>query len=195
MIVSADKIETLPPSFLLVGHTGSGKSHLVHKLIENLEANNSSKQLKYALFDMKKSEFIEEGKDYKQGYLLFGIVSSPELAIERLEYLSRIADMRLRMNESEPALFIYIDECDAAYEDRERFDTALLNILDKAGKANMRIVYATSRVSDAKCVSDRLMKGFKTALVGSLSSKTDADRFGVSAGVDNQFEFRKVTTS
>ena len=178
-------------SILLVGQTGSGKSYFVHKIIEKLENTYSSEELKYALFDLKYVEFRREGEDYKKAYLLFDVVADPNVALDQLDILSAVADDRVRLNDTKPKLFIYIEECDATVIDQQRFDKALININSKAKKANMILIYSTSR-QDKSTISDNLLKSFDKVLAGALASKETADRFRVPFEDIPKYSFREV---
>lgn len=167
-LVNADNIDiTNGKSLFITGQTGSGKSYLVHKMIESLEETFGS-ELKYALFDLKQIEFQREGVDYHSQYLLFGVVTNSELGLERLEYLARIASMRLRMKENLPRIFIYIEECDMAYLDQQRFDKAVIAILEHAHETHMQLVYTTSRPSH-DTISKNLLKHFDRVLLGNIT--------------------------
>lgn len=162
-------------SFLLFGQTGSGKSFLVHKLINELEKKYKPNELKYAIFDHKQAEFMV-GNNCKQEYLLFGIVKDIDLTLDRLEYLGRIAEKRLRYSETKPLIFIYIEECDAACLDQKRFDDAVIKISKHAKETNMILIYSSSRVAP-NTISDNILANFDVVLMGYYSSDNIPERF------------------
>jgi energy-coupling factor transporter ATP-binding protein EcfA2 len=180
-------------SFLLVGQTGSGKSYFIHQMIGDLEAAYTPQDMKYALFDLKAVEFYTEGEDYNQKYLLFGVVTDPVIGIERLEYVSRIVDMRIRMKESKPFIFVYIEECDMAYTDNERFNKAIINIAQHGEEVNVQIAYSSSRLADKIAASDSVLGAFSARLIGQLASDFDATRLGVQTpDVNSRYDFRLI---
>lgn len=179
-------------SFLLVGQTGSGKSYLVHSIIEKLHNRYSSEELKYALFDLKIAEFQLKHEDYKPEYLLFDVVKDPQTTLEKLDSLSGIADARASDGVTEPRIVIYVEECDAAMVDQARFDKAVMNIVEKGRKANMTIIYSTSRPA-TDCISDELIRSFGKAIVGVMASEIDSARFSVPFAGIPRFSFRVVS--
>ena len=167
---------------LLVGQTGSGKSHLVHTLINKFELAYSPDQMKYALFDMKQVEFVHEEIDgerlFGREFLLFDVVIDPTFALERLDELAELARNRAKLNKPQPFIFIYIEECDIACEDQVRFDNAVITINENASKANIKLIYSTSRPGE-DAVSKRLLHSFELVLNGPLV-ESDYDYLKVS---------------
>lgn len=54
---------------------------------------------------------------------------------------------------------MYFEECDAALLDQDRFEKALIKIIDSMKEANIHLVYPTSR-NDDQAASDGLRKKF-----------------------------------
>lgn len=165
-------------SMLLVGQTGSGKTFLVKKLLYTLESAFTPDQMKFALFDMKNVEFVNEGTDddrsYSHEYLLFDVVLDPIKGLDKLDELAKLAKNRAKLNKPVPLIFIYIEECDMTVFDKERFDHALITINENARDANMKLIYATSRPGEA-AISKRLLHSFELILAGPLADMLDYD--------------------
>jgi hypothetical protein len=103
--------------------------------------------------------------------------------------------MRIRMKETSPSIFVYIEEFELAFEDQTRFDNAVTGILEKSKETSISLVYSSSRAADERAVSPRLFDAFSTILVGDLPSKEEADKYGVNIACDNRYDFRVVTKS
>ncbi len=174
-------------SLLLVGQTGSGKTELVKTLIRHPEWTHSPTPIQYALFDMKACEFTRPGADYPAEQLYFDIVTDPTVGLDRLDELAQLAEIRSNEVSSQPVsfevskhqmLFIYIEECDMAAVDQARFDKAVIAINTHAARANIKLIYSTSRPAP-DVVSKQLIASFDLILAGQLASKADADYVGV----------------
>lgn len=166
-------------SLLLVGQTGSGKTELIKTLLKQLESAFTPDQMKYALFDMKMVEFTTPGRDYNPAHLYFDVVTDPKQGLEGLDLLAVQAEKRANEGGDYPLLFIYIEECDIAAIDQKRFDAAVITINTNAKKANMKLVYSTSRPSP-DVVSKELIASFDLIMTGQLASEADAKHLGVS---------------
>lgn len=164
--VNADKfIFDKGNSIFLVGQTGSGKSYLVHKFIEKLKKTYSSDEIKFAIFDLKQAEFDQDeiGKDY----LLYDIQIGDEQSFEKLDQLVQLAEERAKNNIQSPLIFVYIEECDMACADQERFDNALVLINNYVSDASIKLIYSTSSPRQ-DTISRRLLDSFDQILAGEL---------------------------
>ncbi len=158
-------------SLLLVGQSGSGKSHLVHELVKRYESAFKPGDMKYAIFDLKQCEFSVGNEDgAKQEYLLFDVENgnTPSYGFDRLEELAAFSKDRAENNIQKPFVFIYIEECDMACRDQKRFDKLVTVINKNAKKANMKLVYSTSSPR-LDTVSNKLLKSFELVLIGNFS--------------------------
>jgi hypothetical protein len=145
------------------------------------------------LFDLKRIEFQKEGRDYKKEYLYFDVVSDSEIGLSRLDELASESEHRLKSPSSnKPIIFIYVEECDMSCLDQDRFDNAVIKINKNAKKANMKLIYSTSRVSD-DTVSKKLLDSFDLILYGPLIEYT-YDYLGV-IKPDNLKQFDFVVTT
>lgn len=161
-------------SLFIAGATGSGKSYLVHKLIDQLKSAQSPQEVSFALFDLKYVEFTDFEKDYQY----FDVVNDPNEGLDKLDRLAELSLERAKNHTHKPMIFIYIEECDMAAVDQKRFDKAVITINKYAKDANMKLVYSTSRPAP-DVVSKKLLASFDLLLVGQLASKVDAKHLGV----------------
>lgn len=79
------------PHLLIAGTTGSGKSSLIHALINSLIYKNSPYDLKFILVDPKKVEFALYGK---LPHLLTPVIKEPKKAVQTLNWLVQEMDRR-----------------------------------------------------------------------------------------------------
>lgn len=161
-------------SMLLTGQTGTGKTHLVRKLINAIQATHTPEEARFALFDLKQVEF----SDTNPHYLFFPVVKDPGVGLDKLDELADLSVSRASSDDKKSLLFVYIEECDMAAADQQRFDKAVMMINKNAKKANMKLVYSTSRPAPG-VVSKNLIASFDLILSGQLASQADADHLGV----------------
>lgn len=163
-------------TMLLIGESGSGKSYLVHKLIDRYVQSHTPEELKFAIFDMKQVEFVTP-EDINPEYLLFDVVLDPTSGLDKLEELTRTAQNRVAENTTNPLIFVYIEENDMAHLDPSRFENAMVNLNLIAKEANVKVIYSTSSPSP-ESVPDKLAGSFELILSGSITS-ADAKRLNI----------------
>lgn len=161
-------------SIFIAGQTGSGKSFLVHKLIDRLQQALSPNEVKFVFFDLKQIEFNDTNTDY----LYCDVIKDPEIGLQKLDDLAQLSEERLKSKETKSQIFIYIEECDMAAVDQKRFDKAVTKINTNAKEANMKLVYSTSRPA-LDVVSKGLLASFDLIMAGQLASGVDAKHLGV----------------
>ena len=161
-------------SALIIGQTGTGKSEMVHKLIDMYQSAQSPDEVKFVLFDLKQVEFNDTNKDY----LYFDVIYDADIGLGRLDELAELSIKRKDNNITKPLLFIYIEECDMAAVDQKRFDEAVIVINTNAKKAGMKLVYSTSRPAP-DVVSKELIASFDLIMTSQLASEADAKHLGV----------------
>jgi S-DNA-T family DNA segregation ATPase FtsK/SpoIIIE len=83
---------TKMPHLLIAGTTGSGKSVLVHALINSLIYKNSPYDLKFILIDPKKVEFALYGN---LPHLYTPVIKDPKKAVQTLNWLVQEMDRRM----------------------------------------------------------------------------------------------------
>jgi hypothetical protein len=81
-----------------------------------------------------------------------------------------ISKTRLQDNITQPKIFVYIEECDMAFLDNELFTNYLLELLENSHKANMQIIYSTSRAGGL-AMPDKLLHDFERILLGATNYK------------------------
>ena len=150
-------------SILLVGETGTGKSELVHSLLEQLKTSYTPDEVNFVLFDLKQVEFQDEDVEYLYKDVITSVVTGVRVLRELVEY----ADLRIKKRQKFPAIVIYVEECDIAAQHQEKFDKLMISLIDKAKKANFCIIYSTSRVSK-ETVGYELLKHFEVILASRL---------------------------
>lgn len=177
-------------SALVVGHTGTGKTELVRQYIRRLEAAFTPEQMKYVIYDLKQVEFDpkwDEGA--KQEYLYTTIRFGNDEDMDYLEELANLAEQRSTQDKPEPMIFIYIEECDMAYQFADRFNKAVMAININAKRANMKLMYSTSRIDPDK-LTPELCSSFDLILAGTLASVADEVTLGTPGAVElNLHEF------
>ena len=161
-------------SLFITGQTGSGKSYLVHSLIDRLQSAQNPDEVKFVLFDLKQVEFAETDRNY----LLEDVILDPEIGLSKLEDFAKLSAERLKTQTTKPQIFIYIEECDMAALDQKRFDDAVIKIIKNAKKANIKLIYSTSRPA-VTMIYSRLLQSFDLVLTGQLASSDDAEYLGV----------------
>lgn len=150
-------------SILLVGETGTGKSELVHTVLEQLKSSYTPDEVSFVLFDLKHVEFQDEDVDY----LYKDVITSVATGVRVLRELVEYADLRIKKKQKFPALVIYIEECDIAAQHQEKFDKLMISLIGKSKEANFCIIYSTSRVSK-QTIGYELLKHFEVILASRL---------------------------
>lgn len=174
-------------SALIIGETGSGKSYIAHSLIEKY-SNALAANVEFLIFDHKMIEYQEEMLNGKEKFNNYRVYTEPEDTLEQLEQLLSTINSR---NKKSVCLFIYIEECDAAALDQQRFDNAVIKINNNAEKANIKLIYSTSRV-DRSTISEELQKSFDLVLAG-LQPKINYEKIGIDNNkVTDRFEFQII---
>lgn len=150
-------------SLLLVGKTGCGKSVLCETLFKRFIQAKKPDELRFVILDMtcvdaeilrdEHPEYIEE--------LVEG--THVEKAFEVLERYAELAKSG-RPNEK-AELIIFIEECNMARLDQNRYEKLFTEIASHAQSANIKIIYSTS-VIGSQTVSKRLIEASDVMLVG-----------------------------
>lgn len=169
-------------SALVVGQTGTGKSELVRSYIRRLEKAHTPDQMKYVIFDLKMVEFSVGYDDgAKEEYLLHPVLPgelSPDQTQDYLDELADLAEQRASQEQPTPLIFIYIEECDLAAQFPGRFHEAVKRINRVAEKANVKLIFSTSRPS-VDIITPDLLESFDLVLAGTLASETDEETVGI----------------
>jgi GTPase SAR1 family protein len=161
-------------SLFIAGQTGSGKSYLVHSIINRKQSALRPDEIKFVLFDLKQVEFGDTNPEY----LLYDVVIDPDEGLNKLDELADLSIERANNHIKKPMIFIYIEECDMACVDQKRFDKAIITINKHAFRANMKLVYSTSRPTP-DVVSTDILNSFDLVAAGKLASVIDANHLCV----------------
>lgn len=116
------------------------------------------------------------------------VIVDSEKGLDVLDELAELAVKRAENNAEDPLLLIYIEECDMAMLDQQRFDTALITINTHAIEANIKLLFSTSRPSP-DVISKKLLESFDLILAGELASEADATYLGVPQIPSERFGF------
>lgn len=177
-------------SALVVGETGTGKTELVRQYMRRLEQAFTPDQMKYVIYDLKVVEFDPNWEGgAKQEYLYGPIRTGNPEDMDYLEELGQLAEKRATEEEPQPMIFIYIEECDLAAQYPGRFHDAVIKINANAKRANMKLMFSTSRPSpDITPVDFR--DSFDLILRGILASEADEKTLGMPGATNlNYYEF------
>lgn len=177
-------------SALVVGQTGSGKTELVRQYIRRLEQAFTPEQMRYVIYDLKVVEFDPNWEGgAKEEYLYTPIRTGKPEDMDYLEELTELAEQRAKEERPEPMIFIYIEECDMAAQYPGRFHSAVIRINENAKRANMKLIFSTSRPSPDIIPSD-FRDSFDLILSGILASEADEKTLGMPGATKlNQYEF------
>ena len=189
-------------SALVVGQTGSGKTELVRSYIRRLEKAFTPDKMKYVIFDLKQVEFSTTFPDgsrnddgAKTEYLLVPVMHGIDNDMDYLEELAKLSEKRSSENSPSPFIFIYIEECDMAYLYKDRFFTAVKTINRNAAKANMKLIFSTSRPARDDVVPEDFIQSFDLVLAGKLASIVDEVTVGMPGATrlsDHSFMVREI---
>lgn len=158
---------------LLIGATASGKSTFAKSLHKGLSESNPD--LRFLILDMTGVSYYrhpEGGRLYKP--VIFD-------ADEALDALEEVAE---GYEPEEGKLAIHIEECDAVYRDRTRFEKALAKLREKP---NVLIIYSTSRV-DKSYLEEWLAKYVDVRFVFRTATRENAEFL---AGTQAPFYFNQ----
>ena len=166
-------------SALVVGQTGSGKTELVRQYIRRLEQAFTPEQMKYVIYDLKMVEFDPKWDGgAKQEYLYTPVRTGKPEDMDYLEELGQLAEKRSAEEEPQPMIFTYIEECDLAAQYPGRFQDALMKINANAKRANMKLIFSTSRPSP-NIITPEFRDSFDLILSGTLASEAEEKTIGV----------------
>ncbi len=171
-------------SILLVGQTGSGKSYLLDALFERLVKAKKPEELQFVIFDMTLFEVMNIREGYPE-YVELVVTYDTHQPDEMMQSLEKYADLaeagRTGMSSE---IIILIEECDMAAAYPGRFHDAVSTINRNAAKANMKLIFSTSRPS-VDIVPANFRDSFDIILCGLLASKYDEETLGVPGGSEN----------
>ncbi len=163
---------------LIAGAMGSGKTALLQTMATSLALANTPETLRLLCLDLK-------GRAFRALRVAPQLLRPPVVeigeALEALQSLVRLMEMRTRQGERQPRIVVFIDEvADLILQDERRFGRAsvrplLLRLLQRGGEAGVHLVVATQRPS-AAVLSEVLAADFPLRLVGQVLSAEDARR-------------------
>ena len=166
-------------SALVVGQTGSGKTELIRQYIRRLEQAFTPEQMKYVIYDLKMVEFDPQWEGgAKQEYLYTPVRTGKPEDMDYLEELALLAEKRATEEEPQPMIFIYIEECDLAVQYPDRFHNVVMKINTNAERANMKLIFSTSRLS-SDIITPHFRDSFDLILSGTLASEADEKTIGI----------------
>lgn len=145
---------------LLVGMTGSGKSVFHSHLYREFMRVYTPEELGFIFLDMTRSEFLESAWDAR--YLAQPITYGVEEAFQVLENVGT--------SDTDRKLVIHIEECDMAYRDRARMESALDRL---KAKGSVLVVYSTSRI-DPKYLGEWMDRYVDMKVIFAVSDEADS---------------------
>ena len=161
---------------LVAGTTGSGKTALLRTMATSLALANAPETLRLLCLDPK-------GRAFR------ALTAAPHLtrppvveiaeAIEALQSLVRLMEMRDQKGEQQPRIVVFIDEmADLIIQDERRnghvsVETLLTRLAQRGREAGIHLIAATQRPS-AAVLSGVLRANFPLRLVGKVVSAEDA---------------------
>lgn len=158
---------------LVAGTIGAGKTALLRTMAVSLALSNRPDELRLLCIDL-------QGRAFRALTGIPHLVRSPVAtgaeAVEALQSLVRLMELRLSRQEHAPRTVIYIDEatelvCD--YPGRVSVESLLVRLAQSGHLAGIHLVVATRRPS-AAMLSDVLRANFPLRLVGKVVSAEDA---------------------
>lgn len=161
----------------LTGQTGSGKSVLQDKLIDGLVKGHTPESLQFVLLDMTSVDFGDV-RDNHEEFIREYIDIDSEKGLRMLEEMAKLSGDRISNSTTKPLIFICIEECDMAFIDPPRFENAIMEINANAKKANMKLIFSTSRPAP-DVISKQLMNSFDLIVAGQLASDADYEYLGI----------------
>ena len=178
------------PHMLVVGSTGSGKSVLLHTLLNNLVRQSD---VSIYLIDPKQVEFSSYSKNRRFGR----IVNEYNDAINLLNFLVKdmeqryeiMRDIRITSLEQNPNFFnkivVIIDEInDLLLSDKsKKLQTLLIKLAQKGRAAGIYLVAATQRPS-ADIINGLVKANFEGRLVCRVTSRVDSQIVLNSSGAE-----------
>jgi len=161
---------------LVAGTTGSGKTALLRTMAVSLALANRPEDLRLFCLDPKGRAF--RGLTGAPHLVRPPVVAVPE-AIEALQSLLRLMEVRDQKGESHPRIVVFIDEvADLVLQGDGRgahtsIETLLTRLAQRGREAGIHLVAATQRPS-AAVLSGVLRANFPLRLVGKVVSAEDA---------------------
>jgi len=161
---------------LVAGTTGSGKTALLRTMAVSLALANRPEDLRLFCLDPKGRAF--RGLTGAPHLARPPVVAVPE-AIEALQSLLRLMEVRDQKGESHPRIVVFIDEvADLVLQGDGRgahtsIETLLTRLAQRGREAGIHLVAATQRPS-AAVLSGVLRANFPLRLVGKVVSAEDA---------------------
>ena len=171
-------------SILLVGQTGSGKSFLLDALFERFVKAKKPEELQFVIFDMTLFEVMNIREGYPE-YIDLVVTPETHESEETMGILEKYAELaKTGRPDGTTEIVILIEECDMAAAYPGRFHEAVMTINNNAAKANMKLIFSTSRPSRDIVPAD-FRDSFDIILCGLLASKYDEETLGVPGGSGN----------
>lgn len=176
---------SIMPHLLIAGTTGSGKSVLLHSIINSLM---EGRDIKFAMIDPKKVE-LSNYENIRQ--LMYPIITETESALDVLSDLINEMERRFKImarksvntidqynrkfsKKNMPYIVLVIDEfSDLMYTAKIAFQRALCKIVQKSRACGIHVIMATQRPS-ADVVTGIVKANFPARISCMVSSHTDS---------------------
>jgi S-DNA-T family DNA segregation ATPase FtsK/SpoIIIE len=162
---------------LIAGTTGSGKTALVQSIIASLALTHRRSQMQFVLIDPKGRAF--EGFNALP-HLLRPIVTQADQAVQILNDMIALMEMRDRSRVTDPRIVIVLDElADLVQTGGAEVIESLGRLVQRGREAGIHVIGATQKPSSA-ILGPLVKANFPVRLVGRVVSSDDAR---VAAGV------------
>ena len=173
-----DEVENI----VFCGAPAAGKTTYITKLLKEITNNENPDDVKVVIFDSKKVDYY---KFKESPFLLFPITSDGSIDgfIAQMKGLKKIGEDRLRSENKNPTIIVFIDEASMLSYHYKNFSYDISNMMKLSKDTNIHFVVVSQR---AACLTKEVIDAAKTKITGVIFADVDANMMGV--GSDKPLE-------